>query len=209
MLTEFGDTYLFPGSMVPLHTNRMGVTKSIDWETGILLKAFAEYYRPKTIVELGTFRGYSTSWLILGQSIAYYDSREDYAVHAFEVFSEGAYGEMWYDIFELPKENFFYHEIPKGIWNFPSEIPEKIDLLFHDTQHLPDPTTQELNILLPRISRGGFVIVDDMIHPDYWPMQGIVNEVFSNKNVWEYQVLPLGHGLGIARRVRDITIPLV
>jgi predicted O-methyltransferase YrrM len=174
--------------------------KGIDWETGILLCNFVEQYKPTQIVELGTFRGYSTSWLILGTLL-----NGDGRVDAFEVFPEGSYGTMWYETFNLPRLNFQYHEIPGGIWNFPDRIPKQIDLLFHDTQHLLGPTQKEMEILLPRIPVGGIVLIDDMLHPDYRPMQSLIFEIFDSKYdppIWTYTTLPLGHGLGIAKRLK-------
>jgi len=184
---------------VPVHYNP-GLphgNKGIDWETGILLCNFVEEYRPKQVVELGTFQGYSTSWLILGTLLAGVGR-----VDAYEVFPEGYYGSMWYDVYGLPKQAFRYHEIPGGIWKHPNEIPEQIDLLYHDTEHLPSPTKMELSLLVPRIPIGGVVLVDDMFHPDYAPMQAVFDDLFFPNHDWSWNVLALGHGLGVARRLK-------
>jgi hypothetical protein len=202
LLTTCGSLYKFKNSMVPLHHNANGLSKSIDFETGLLLANFVQYYKPQTIVELGTFQGYSTSWLILGSHLAGGPDGPYAQVHAFEVFKERSYGPMWYETLGLRLDYFTYHEIPGGIWNFPGEVPEQIDLLFHDTQHLPGPTQKEFDLLLPRISVGGIVLVDDMIHPDYRPMQNYVVDTFTKDHtLWKFEVLRLGHGLGIAERL--------
>lgn len=195
MLTEMGEPYVFEGTNVPTHYNRLGLSKSIDWETGILLKNFVEYYVPETIVELGTFRGYSTAWLMMGTLLTGVGH-----VHACEVFNEGEYGKMWYDEFRLPKERFTYHYIPGGIWNFPKEIPRDIDFIYHDTQHLLSPTIKEMAFLIPRLRQDGFILVDDMKHPDYKPMQDYFHDLFKNQPCWDWSVLSIGHGLGIARK---------
>lgn len=203
MMTETGDLYCFPGTPLPLHYNRMGLSKSIDWETGVLLKNCVEFFNPETVVELGTFRGYSTAWLILASQLRLSSptwNQQFTKVHAFEVFDEGEYGRMWYDEFELPKNDFTYHAVPGGIWNFPDQVPEKIDLIFHDTEHSLNPTRQEVEFLAPRLSLGGLMIFDDMKHPDYAAMQNYLSGYFSNNPTFTWSVLPLGHGLGIARK---------
>lgn len=199
MLLDWGPLAEINFGDAPVHYNP-GLpfgNKGVDWETGVMLHNFVRKYKPETIVELGTFRGYSTSWLLLGAMI-----NEMGHVHAFEVFNEGYYGRQWYDTYELDKTKLTYHEIPGGIWNFPKDIPGKIDLLYHDTEHSVNPTQIELSILLPRIPVGGIVLVDDMRHPDYGPMQDVVEGAFADPKTWKYSVLTLGHGLGIARRLK-------
>lgn len=196
LLRSAGPLYRFQGTLVPLHHNTVGLSKSIDYETGLLLKNFVEYKKPDTVVELGSFRGYSTAWLMLGTIL-----NKRGHVHAFEVFKEGGYGSMWYDDLNFPKDRFTYHEIPGGVWKYEEQIPKSIDLLFHDTQHLPGPTQRELELLVPRIPVGGMVIVDDMCYPEYRPMAAVVNEFFVKMPGWNYEVLRLGHGLGIAERI--------
>lgn len=221
MFNTMGPLNLFPGTLVPLHHNTQGPSKSIDFETGLMLSNLVQYRKPKTIVELGTFRGYSTAWLLLGSQLCGDNSFTIPDVHAFEVFKEGAYGSMWYDTLEMRLDNFRYHEIPGGIWKFPDEIPETIDFLFHDTQHSLNPTMKEMEVLLPRIPVGGMIVIDDMLHPDYRPMQEYFHKLFSvplaghvirdldewkkycSLNTgWNWTVLPIGHGLGLAERLR-------
>lgn len=200
---------------VPLHYNAglPGGNKGIDWETGILLCNFVEQYKPKQIVELGTFRGYSAAWLIMGTLLA-----GGGRVDTFDVFPQGHYGSMWYKEYRLPLHDFYFHEVPGGIWKFPQLIPDEINLLFHDTEHLPGPTQTEMDILLPRVPVGGIVLIDDMMHPSYSPMQKVLSDTFlppidsftafteapqiAKHRNWSWSVLPFGHGLGIARRLK-------
>lgn len=205
---NFGDAPVHYNPGLP-HGN-----KGIDWETGILLCNFVEAYKPRQIVELGTFRGYSTAWLVLGTLLA-----GSGRVDAFDVFPEGYYGSMWYDEYQLPKTNFKYHEVPGGIWKHAERVPDTIDLLYHDTEHLPGPTQKEMAMLLPRVPIGGIVLIDDMLHPDYKPMQNILHNLFAFPNAdhiesfeqfsirkadwpWSWSVLPIGHGLGVANRIK-------
>jgi len=197
MLHTVGPVYKFESTPAPLSHNAHGLTKSIDFETGLLLKNFVVWKKPQVIVELGSFRGYSTAWLRLGTILNQLGH-----VHAFEVFKEGHYGPMWYDELGMPREHFTYHEIPGGIWRYPDQIPETIDLVFHDTQHLPGPTYKELTLLLPRVPVGGMVLIDDMSYRGYEPMQEVVSDFFKNRDYWDFEVLRLGHGLGIAERLK-------
>lgn len=201
MLMERGPLNTFNKTPVPLHHSpddpgMMG----IDWETGILLKNFVESRKPKNIIELGTFRGYSTSWLILGTLLA-----GDGRVDAYECMPEGHYGPMHYDRLGLPKDNFIYHPIPGGIWEHAERLPEYIDFIYHDTSHLLDPTIQEMELLLPRLAVGGIILFDDMDHPMFRPMQTYLYRLFNElaeKGEYRWQVLHLGHGLGIAEKLK-------
>lgn len=201
LYATMGPLYKFQASPIPLHHNTQGLSKSIDFETGLVLKNFVEYYKPSVVCELGTFRGYSTAWLLAGAR-SVIESGHPCDVHAFEVFKEGYYGSMWYHELDAPFKliNFTYHEIPGGIWKYEEQIPETIDLLYHDTQHLPEPTRKELTLLLPRISKGGIVLIDDMLYPGYEPMAEVVDSFFVHNDAWDYQVVAFGHGLGIARK---------
>jgi predicted O-methyltransferase YrrM len=199
MLIGARDIYVPEGSITPCHTNSLGQTKSVPWETGIILKNFVEYKKPRVIVELGTFRGYSTSWLILGTLLNGFGW-----VTTFDVQPEGFFGKMWYDFYDLPKNLFSFEHIPGGIWRHSerSFIPGTIDLLFHDSSHELDDTKKEMEILLPRIPAGGIALFDDMLYPDYGPMQSYLHNLFLSMPNWKWSVLPIGTGLGIAERIR-------
>ena len=202
LFETMGELYKPEWTPAPLHHNTDGLSKSVDFETGLLLYNFVKWKKPKTIVELGTFRGYSTSWLRLGAAANGFEGQLAH-VHAFEVFKEGGYGPMWYDRIGFDKTGFTYHEVPGGIWKFEKQIPPMIDLLFHDTQHLVGPTQQEMALLLPRVPVGGTVLVDDMCYAGYEPMQDLIIRMFSDSCLWRFDILRLGHGLGIAERLEE------
>lgn len=185
---------------VPVHDNPQLPTgnKGIHWETGLLLANFVEQVRPRVTVELGSFRGYSTSWLIAANE----HQEKPGAVHAYDVFKEGYYcpdGKMHYQALGLPLNHFCFHYVPGGIWDYPVEVPEMIDLVFHDTQHLLNPTVREMDLLLPRMSAHGVILVDDMLHPEYRAMQEYLKGFFDEKG-WDFKILPIGTGLGVAQR---------
>lgn len=201
MLLERGPLNTFNRTKVPLHhsPNDPGMM-GIDWETGILLKNFVESRKPEQIIELGTFRGYSTSWLILGTLLNGFGR-----VDAYECMKEGHYGKMHYDRLGLPKDNFTYHQIPGGIWLHSEVLPKDIDFIYHDTSHLLDPTIKEMDVLLPRLTVGGLILFDDMDHPAFRPMQDFLNTLFVNlreHGEYTWDVLHLGHGLGIAEKLQ-------
>lgn len=186
-----------PYSIVPCHYNSLGLTKSVAWEIGIMLKNFVEWKKPRQIVELGTFRGYSTAWLILGTLL-----NGKGWVTTFDVKPEGFFGSMWYDFYGLPKTRFDFYQIFGGLWENSAVIPRGIDFLFHDASHELEDTRKEMDILLPRISPGGTILFDDMLYPDYGPMQSYLHSVFLSMPNWKWSVLPIGTGLGIAERLR-------
>lgn len=198
-LTDRGGLSEINYGIVPVHDNPYppAGNKGIHWETGLILANIVEKYKPGQIVELGTFRGYSTCWLLYGCALA-----GTGRVDAFEVFPEGYYGPMLYDQYGFSKTNFAYHEIPNGIWNFKDQIPKTIDLFYHDTDHLAGPTIKEMELLVPRIPIGGHIVIDDVLHPNYASMQAFLKTFFlvDHREAWTYNILPIGCGLGIAER---------
>lgn len=199
MLMGAREIHRDPHSIIPCHYNSLGNTKSVSWETGIVLKNFVEWKKPMQIVELGTFRGYSTSWLILGTLL-----NGAGFVKTMDIEPEGYFGKLWYDVYDLPKLNFMFQQIPGGIWRHAESalIPQTIDLLFHDSSHELEDTKKEMEILLPRIPAGGTVLIDDMKHPFYVPMQSYLHNLFMSMPNWKWSVLPIGTGLGIAERIQ-------
>lgn len=186
---------------IPVHDNpgTPRGNKGIHWETGIIISSFVEAKKPKQIVELGTFRGYSTCWIMAG---IYPDAITK--IDTYDVWPEGQYGEMWYDRYQFPKENLTFHEVSGGIWKHLKQVPAEIDFLYHDTAHEAAPTKKEMDILLPRIPIGGMVLIDDVLHPNYLPMRYYLHNLFTVhlKDFWRWNVMQIGCGLGIAERMK-------
>lgn len=189
--------------IIPVHDNpgQPRGNKGVHWETGIILSNFVEAKKPKQIVELGTFRGYSTCWLMAGSIV---DNAYGADIQTYDVFPEGHYGKMWYDHYEFPKNRLTFNEVPGGIWKHPKQVPAEIDLLYHDTAHEAAPTNKEMDMLLPLIPVGGTVLIDDVLHPNYLPMRLYLQSLFTVtlKDFWIWHVLPIGCGLGIAERIK-------
>lgn len=169
----------------------------IHFETGLVLCSMVESRRPEYIVEVGSHRGYSTSWLILGTVLNQFGR-----VDAFEVTRESSIGPMWYDIFNLPKDRFKFHSIPLGLWDYTEELPARIDFCFHDTFHLSVPTEKELDVIVPRIPVGGIIIFDDMRQACWTEYQHVIRCRFGFSAEWDYFRFPFGHEMAMATRLR-------
>jgi predicted O-methyltransferase YrrM len=119
-----------------------------------LLFRIAKYYNSKTIVELGTSFGISTSYLA--------SANPDSKIYTFE----GAK-----NIAKIAKENFEKLQL-KNIemveGSFEKTLPfindkiENIDLLFVDGNHRKEPTLQYFNFFLSKAGNNSIFIFDDI-----------------------------------------------
>jgi predicted O-methyltransferase YrrM len=119
-----------------------------------LLFRIAKYYEEKTIVELGTSFGISTSYLA--------SANPDSKIYTFE----GAK-----NIAKIAKENFEKLQL-KNIemveGSFEKTLPfindkiENIDLLFVDGNHRKEPTLQYFNFFLSKAGNNSIFIFDDI-----------------------------------------------
>ncbi|NJL62444.1 MAG: hypothetical protein HC903_12175 [Methylacidiphilales bacterium] len=67
----------------------------------------------------------------------------------------------------------------------PENIPEKIAILRLDTDFY-ESTKKELEILYPRLQKGGVLIIDDYGH---WKgSRKAVDEYFANQNIWLHRI---------------------
>lgn len=199
LLTDVGPWDLdWNVGLVPVHYNRWGPNKSINYETGILLKNFADKLDAKVILEVGTFRGYSTCWLLISCYL-----RGKGHVFTFDTVKEGGYGEPFYDKYGFSRERLTFVHGP--VWDRDKTVfPEspRIDLVFHDSSHELVVTVREVEVLAPLVRVGGIMLFDDVLLPIYQPMKEFLEIYFTERSKeWKYGVLPLGHGLGIAERI--------
>ena len=121
---------------------------------GQLLFRIADYYKPATIIELGTSLGLSAAYLAMGNPAARL------------ITCEGAPA-----IARLAQENFSLLEINNAavtVGNFNDTLPvvlseqNGIDLAFIDGNHRKQPTLQYFEALLQKINRPGILIFDDI-----------------------------------------------
>jgi predicted O-methyltransferase YrrM len=121
---------------------------------GQLLYRFVQYYRPSTIIELGTSLGLSAAYLAIGNPAAGVTTCEGAGSIAAEA-----------------KENFSSLGIPNieiRQGNFDDTLPallknsRPVDLAFIDGNHRKEPTTRYFEQLLQKTSRNGVIILDDI-----------------------------------------------
>lgn len=82
--------------------------------------------------------------------------------------------------------------------NVPANVPESIAIARLDTDWY-DPAKVELEVLWPRVSIGGFLIIDDYGH--YKGQRQAVDEYFSDKPV---KLTRIDYSCRIAQRIQEI-----
>lgn len=178
---------------IPFHFGPDGPNKSVHLETGLFLKNLADYVQAKTIVEVGTFTGYSTAWLMLSCWMR---------------------GEGTVTTFDIVRPNRSYHFSRYGIpmnfvslqigtvWDAELEGVTSIDMVFYDGSHLMGDAARECDRLLPMVRPGGVVVFDDVLLPLYAPMSQYLQSLFyKERGRWSYTVVAVGRGLGVAWRL--------
>lgn len=170
-----------------LHSNN----SVIEMEYGRMLYGAVQVEKPETIVELGTGQGYATAWLLLG-------------------LEKNQSGQLWtVDLVAADVPVWRMVDLPEGrlkvLGNTPigeagGQLPERIDLLFHDAGHGFEEVRTDLERLLPRIPLNGCIIVHDV---NYNRNMGdaLAQWFDSMAEEWSYQEASMGCGMGIARRI--------
>jgi predicted O-methyltransferase YrrM len=177
----------------PIFHNAPGThVASVEIEMGQYLRDLVIDSRPSVLVEVGTNKGFSSTWLILGML-------ENAKGHltTFDIDDVRAlYGKPYWDQFGLPKEMVTY--VQKPVWGDPPELPAKIDFVFHDASHDVEPTSKEVEALAPRITAGGLMTFHDVRLCAH--MGDFLIEWFKKHPDFDYSEWRCGRGLGIARR---------
>lgn len=166
---------------------------SIEIEMGQKLRDLVVEHKPNVLVEVGTNRGFSTTWLMLGMI----ENGKGHLTTFDIVDALEAYGRPYWDQFGLPKEMVTY--VTKPIWDNPPELCMPIDFVFHDASHDVDPTAKEIEALAPRVVKGGIITFHDIFLCRH---QGefLLKWFEEHKDQWDYEEWQYGRGLGIARR---------
>ena len=167
---------------------------------GLMLQMFSKMIRPKNILEIGTFTGYSAICLASGL-------QEGGKLHTIDVNEE--FQEM---ILQYIKEADLENKIRLHIGDAVNILPtlkEEFDLVFIDADKENYSTYYDL--VFPKVKQGGFIIADNVL----WSGK-ILNSPkkmdFETKALYEYNLkikndsrvenvlLPLRDGLMIARK---------
>jgi hypothetical protein len=178
------------------------VEKSIIWRTYILL-FFAELaaLAEGDFVELGCHTGYTASQVI--KKLNFGEISKTYFLYDLFEWKEGdkhtrLAGHDNVRMFEDVKERFARFDFIKIIKgsvpdSFSDGFPEKIAFAHIDMNH-PDPEVGALKAVLPKLSKGGAVILDDY---GWWgySAQKIALDPIIKENGLNILELPTGQGL--------------
>lgn len=168
---------------------------------GSLLKMICRMINPLSILEIGTFTGYSAICMAKGMPIEGH-------IHTIEINDE----------LESLILNYFQkanvqHQITLHIGSALNVIPtieETFDLIFIDGDKREYP--QYLEMVLPKLKTGGFILADNILWdgkvarpdmPDDAYTKGIMdfNEMVKNNPQLEKSIIPIRDGLALIRKL--------
>lgn len=166
---------------------------------GRLLSMIAKIHRPKTILELGTFTGYSA--LCLAEGL-----KEDGILHTIDINEELA--DLQKKYFELsPYKNQIFQHTGNALAIIPT-LQMNFDLVFIDADKPNYPAYFDL--LINKINPGGLILTDNVlwsgkvveeIKEDDESTRALVtyNKMLANDDRLETILLPIRDGLSISR----------
>jgi len=166
---------------------------AVSAEEGRILMDLVKKYKPKIILEVGTGHGYSTSWI-------YHGMDEDAIIWTLDK-------EVRKHLFTQDKRIKF---LEGKLDELMDKIPQEIDLIFLDTEHMIYKVVPDIELLVPRIKPGKVIIIHDTEYRTV--MGGCLVDYFKgkltdrledngcqpSKNRWRYQRIVTEYGLGIA-----------
>ena len=168
---------------------------------GRFLKMLTQMIRPKRVLEIGTFVGYSALCFAEGleengevHTIEIDDELEDYIRNNF---SQSEYG------------NKITLHIGDALQLIPGFEDESFELAFIDADK--ESYWDYLETTLPKISKGGFILVDntlwygkvvEKVESNDWATQGILdlNQKLANDDRVEKVILPIRDGITVIRK---------
>ena len=157
---------------------------------GRLLKMFVRMIRPRFVLELGTFSGYSALCMAEGLE-------GDAQLHTFEVFDEQEdFIRKWFQ--GSPYAERLHLHIGDALELVP-KMDVQWDLAFVDADKRQYIDYYEM--LLPRMRKGGFILAEDRQKESDLQTRGIMefNEMVAADNRVEKVILPVRDGLTIIR----------
>ena len=170
---------------------------------GSFLTMLCKMINPISVLEIGTYTGYSTVCMAMGIS-------QNAHIHTIEINDE-----LENIIIKYLEKAGVQSQITLHIGSAIDVIPqinEMFDLVFIDGDKRQYP--QYLDIIIPRLKTGGFIIADNILWggkpvksniPDDKYTKGIMdfNDMVKNDNRLEKTILPLRDGLFLIKKVRD------
>jgi predicted O-methyltransferase YrrM len=166
---------------------------------GRLLSLFSKMIKPKKILEIGTFTGYSALCLAEGLE-------SDGELHTIDINEEYKYLQ---DIYF--RKSGYGNQITQHTGNALDIIPQldmEFDLIFLDADKKNYPTY--FNLLLPKLKKGGILLADNVLwygkvsSPDISDPETDAlrkyNEMLVNNPQVEVIILPVRDGLSVARK---------
>lgn len=167
---------------------------------GRLLSMLSKIIRPKTILEIGTFTGYSA--LCLAEGLA-----EDGEIHTIDINEE---------LYDFQKKYFkastYKNNIQQHLGNALEIIPQingKFDLVFIDADKPNYPAYFDL--IIDKMNSGGVILSDNVLwsgkvieelKPDDESTKALImyNEMLANDSRVETIILPIRDGLTLTRK---------
>lgn len=170
---------------------------------GSILKMFCRMINPLSVLEIGTFTGYSA--ICMAQGI----SPEGH-IHTIDINDE-----LESLILEYFHKANVHNQITLHIGNAIEIIPsiqDSFDLVFMDGDKREYP--QYLRMILPKVKIGGFILADNILWdgkvakpnmPDDNYTKGIMdfNDMVKNDERLEKTIIPIRDGLLLIRKIRD------
>jgi predicted O-methyltransferase YrrM len=170
---------------------------------GNIITMLCKMINPISVLEIGTYTGYSTICIANGIS-------HEGHIHTIEINDE-----LEEIITKYLKKANLQNRVTLHIGNALDIIPntnEKFDLVFIDGDKRQYP--QYLNITIQKLKVGGFIIADNILWggkiaksdlPDSKHTAGIMtfNDMVKNDTRLEKTILPIRDGLYIIRKTRD------
>lgn len=170
---------------------------SVEQMYGLMLYGAMRTHRPQVVVELGTGRGYSTAWIMLG--LAENESGELYTCDL-----NPSDNPVWNQVGLTPHSLTYFSNDP--VSSLTDKLPAEIDFIFHDAGHSWDEVAHDLMWLLPRLRVGGALVIHDIRHS---PQMGekLVEWFDSRPDEFKYETVEEASGVGIATRLKTMEGP--
>lgn len=170
-----------------------GNPNACELEVGQALMGAVLNEKAVRVVEIGTGRGYSTCWLLIG---ALKNIAKGIPTKVWTLDVNVIENPLWLEL-GIPVEPLIYLQNETIETAF---LPKRINLLFHDASHNPEEVLKDLAALIPMIDLGGFLAIHDVAYSRQ--MGDKVAELFdSMPDQFTYQEISAGCGLGIAKRI--------